>query len=463
MIAVALALVAALLVWRFLPGARPARSDSPKPGASADAAAPRATMARRPPRPIHLTGATTAVKNEAAALGHLSGKVTDMTTGKPIVGAELFFEGPGGGRSVRSDTEGGFRFDPSDEGMYLVTLITADGYLPFTADSGESPVTFVARRGKDIENVVFALENAAGRAPIAPPPPDAGAPGARIEGRVTDAATGRPIAAFSVVASEVSVARNIAGVVSVLDANGEFELGGLAPHRSYLVNAAARGYAVSSEVTVTTGAEDEPPASVEIALAAGATLSGSVLSADKSVPIAGARVSLESAIGRASSPVPLIQSTDTDARGEFSLAGIAPGRRSVIVAASGYHRNVVGGLEVPPEPGAALAPVVVRLSPLAQGEPQGVELVGIGLTLRPEETWLRVERVVPGGTAEQAGFVVGDHILAVEGVAVAEIGMDGAIQRIRGPEGTTVSLLIQRVNAAQPTVVVVPRRRVRGF
>jgi hypothetical protein len=461
-IAAALALVAAILVWHFLPGSRPARSDSPKPDASADATAPRALAARRQPRAIHLTGATTAVRTEPG-LGHLSGKVIDASTGKPLAGAELFFEGPGGGRSVRTDPEGGFRFDPSEEGVHLVTLITAEGYLPFTADSGESPVTFVARRGKDIEDVVFALENAAGRAPL-PPPPDAGvAPGARIEGRVTDTNSGKPIAAFSVVASEPGVARNIVGVVSVIDANGEFELGGLSPHRAYLLNAAARGYAVSNEVTVTTGAEDEPPASVEIALGSGATLSGSVLSADKSAPIAGARVTLEAAIGRASSPVPLIQGTDTDARGEFSLAGIAPGRRSVVVAASGYHRNVVGGLDVPPTPGTALPPVVVRLSPLAAGEPQGVELVGIGLTLRPEETWLRVERVVPGGTAEQAGFAIGDRILAVEGVPVAELGMDGAIQRIRGPEGTAVSLLIQRVNAAQPTVVVVPRRRVRGF
>jgi C-terminal processing protease CtpA/Prc len=54
----------------------------------------------------------------------------------------------------------------------------------------------------------------------------------------------------------------------------------------------------------------------------------------------------------------------------------------------------------------------------------------------------------------------GDLILAVDGRAVAELGLGPAIEAIRGPEGTRVLLRLQR--GERTVELVVPRRLVRG-
>ncbi len=72
--------------------------------------------------------------------------------------------------------------------------------------------------------------------------------------------------------------------------------------------------------------------------------------------------------------------------------------------------------------------------------------VGIGISVGSTEdkTGMEVKSVEPDGPAKEAGVLPGDIIVAVEGQAVAQIGMDAATALIRGEENTEVMLTILR-------------------
>lgn len=72
--------------------------------------------------------------------------------------------------------------------------------------------------------------------------------------------------------------------------------------------------------------------------------------------------------------------------------------------------------------------------------------VGIGVTIsvREDEKGFDILQVEPGGPAREAGLVPGDIIVAVEGEAAFTLGTEGARNRIRGEEGTPVTVTILR-------------------
>jgi len=83
--------------------------------------------------------------------------------------------------------------------------------------------------------------------------------------------------------------------------------------------------------------------------------------------------------------------------------------------------------------------------------------VGIGALVdgdRAEEEGLgpRILYLFPGGGAEEAGLAPRDRIVSVDGDPCVSVG------RIRGPEGTTVELGIDRPGEGERTVVVERRR-----
>jgi carboxyl-terminal processing protease len=57
---------------------------------------------------------------------------------------------------------------------------------------------------------------------------------------------------------------------------------------------------------------------------------------------------------------------------------------------------------------------------------------------------LRVVRIVPGSGAFDAGIEFGDHIVAIDGVPVTQLGVDRAFASLRGQAGTTVTLTLRR-------------------
>ncbi len=72
---------------------------------------------------------------------------------------------------------------------------------------------------------------------------------------------------------------------------------------------------------------------------------------------------------------------------------------------------------------------------------------GIGLGLRPatkDGLGVRVETVFNGQPAAKAGVQAGDIIVAVDGVDVTKMALEKAVQKIRGPKGTTVQVTVAR-------------------
>lgn len=381
-------------------------------------------------------------QRDPAPRGIIAGRVVDEQ-GRGVEGARVVAEReapPSGGAAsfvvpagATTDGEGRFRFDALDTGRHRVTA-RHERFAP-------AQVSGVETRTLDL---VLRMSS-----------------GGSLAGRVIDAATGRPIASYVVNAWRRAEDRlrleRVAGT-AMLDPEGRYELTGL-PAERLIVTVSAAGYAESPETEVEVRAAPTPAAVLDFRLSRGARLTGQVVQRGSRAPLAGARVTVEKqrARGGESSATPAHLTTLTDRLGRFSLFGLPAGEISLLAAASGHHGRVFGRIFVP-EQGEA-PPVVIELSPTRPGEEPRLELAGIGVALEPKGEHLEVRQVLEGGGAAEAGVRPGDLVLAVDGRPVTQLGFEGSLQAIRGPEGTMVTLTLRRGDVAQ--VLVVSRRLVR--
>lgn len=280
--------------------------------------------------------------------------------------------------------------------------------------------------------------------------------GARLSGRVSDEKSGAPIAAFSIALGvrDGPLAVHSESVTSHFDADGRYSIELLRPG-TYLVTIAAAGFAPTEREVVVKADE-----SADFALGRGASAFGAVLHGKDGPVLAGARVALEGRLGTGNIAPVFFTSAITDAKGEFELTGITAGEHSLFASAKDHHSRVLGGLLF--RMGERSGPLRIELTPTKPGEDPRVELVGIGAVLAAKDDVLVIGKTLPGGGAEIAGLVSGDAIVSVEGIPVKILGFEGAIQKIRGPENTTVNLSVKKANAGEPTNVSVVRRRVQG-
>jgi carboxyl-terminal processing protease len=65
---------------------------------------------------------------------------------------------------------------------------------------------------------------------------------------------------------------------------------------------------------------------------------------------------------------------------------------------------------------------------------------GIGLSVVPVKRGLRAAQVFPGSPADKAGIEVGDTIVSVDGESIAGQSSNEATAKIKGPEGTEVTV-----------------------
>jgi len=86
---------------------------------------------------------------------------------------------------------------------------------------------------------------------------------------------------------------------------------------------------------------------------------------------------------------------------------------------------------------------------------------GIGATVRlNEEGYLVIVQPFEEQPAAKAGVLPGDIILEVDGTPIQGMDIYQAISRIRGPAGTEVQLLIQRLGEEEPFLVTIVRGKI---
>ncbi|WP_243902551.1 carboxyl-terminal processing protease CtpA [Aetokthonos hydrillicola] len=88
------------------------------------------------------------------------------------------------------------------------------------------------------------------------------------------------------------------------------------------------------------------------------------------------------------------------------------------------------------------------------------ELTGVGLqiALEPETGKLQVLAPIAGSPAEKAGIKPRDRIIKIEGLPTEKLTLDEAASKMRGPIGSTVTLVIARDNEGEREIQLVRDR-----
>jgi carboxyl-terminal processing protease len=86
---------------------------------------------------------------------------------------------------------------------------------------------------------------------------------------------------------------------------------------------------------------------------------------------------------------------------------------------------------------------------------------GIGVEVAPGKDGVSILRRMPNSPAERAGIHTGDVIVRIDDVAVDPSNLDGAIARMRGPEGSVIRLAVRRPGTAEVLEFNVERAQVQ--
>jgi carboxyl-terminal processing protease len=85
---------------------------------------------------------------------------------------------------------------------------------------------------------------------------------------------------------------------------------------------------------------------------------------------------------------------------------------------------------------------------------------GIGAVITVEDDELTVVSPIAGSPADGAGIRAGDKILEVDGEPTSAMSLQEAVLRVRGPKGTTVTLLILHQGETTPTEMEIRRAEI---
>lgn len=165
----------------------------------------------------------------------------------------------------------------------------------------------------------------------------------------------------------------------------------------------------------------------------------------------------------------LFRPTDPDAAATFAaelergaLAGIAVAAATPVSSLDEMQRQIDYGAAR----GAAEVvddPYTVFLEPVEQAplaEALEGEYEGIGVWVEHPEGRFVIVAPIPGSPADAAGLQSGDVMLAADGVALTGLSNDEGLKLIRGPAGTSVTLLIEREGEPAPFPVEVKRQAI---
>lgn len=95
-----------------------------------------------------------------------------------------------------------------------------------------------------------------------------------------------------------------------------------------------------------------------------------------------------------------------------------------------------------------------------QREDDSGEFEGIGATVDMIDGRLIIISPLKGSPADKAGLKAGDIILEVDGTPIQDMDLIQAVSLVRGPEGSTVRLTIQREGVAEPFTLSIVRAKI---
>lgn len=85
--------------------------------------------------------------------------------------------------------------------------------------------------------------------------------------------------------------------------------------------------------------------------------------------------------------------------------------------------------------------------------------VGVGAVLdQRDDGTIYIVRVLRDSPAERAGVRAGDAIVTVDGESLAGLDIDDVVSRVRGPEGTEVTLVLRAPDGGERTLVITRAR-----
>jgi RNA polymerase sigma-70 factor (ECF subfamily) len=103
-------------------------------------------------------GSRATIEEVAAAEGGvISGRVINWSTGDGVANAELTFTGPRGAVTIRSDANGSFELAPEAPGVFSLTTIVAQSFLPYAPELEHSPVRVALAAKQAVRGVTLFL------------------------------------------------------------------------------------------------------------------------------------------------------------------------------------------------------------------------------------------------------------------------------------------------------------------
>jgi carboxyl-terminal processing protease len=92
----------------------------------------------------------------------------------------------------------------------------------------------------------------------------------------------------------------------------------------------------------------------------------------------------------------------------------------------------------------------------------GGDFGGTGIVIQVDDKtkYISVENVVPGGPADKAGIEQDDLITSIDGTSTKGMSLAQASGKLRGKEGTKVTLTIARDSAALPAAITITRAKI---
>jgi hypothetical protein len=235
---------------------------------------------------------------------------------------------------------------------------------------------------------------------------------------------------------------------TIQDAKGAFLFEGLMPGK-YVLTASAEGRPPTRSAQIEVEAA-RVTHHVRIVLSKGALLTGKVTDAATHKPIAGAIVTLDALTSTTANSIAPARS---DEAGTYALEGAPAGPFSIRVASDLYRTRTISGLTT-----HGGAPLTQDVDLTLRGDAGAeAEMMGVGAILVQQPGGVVVTWLMPVGPAAHAGMAVGDVISRIDGTDAIALSMSDCVQRLRGPEGSRVSVVVLRGDAKTPIEMTMTR------